>query len=114
MLTCAKCGKQYPSKYYFVAADTCNECFSGLDKKAQDRLLTSAEPITKEGSSIRSVDGHKLTCPVCKHDTFWYRRTLMNTPGMTFWGIEWANQQAENYVCGSCGYVMWFLREGRS
>jgi len=35
----------------------------------------------------------------------------MNTPGLTFFGVEWANKQAENLVCASCGHVLWFLRE---
>lgn len=54
--------------------------------------------------------GHPLTCAVCGHDKFWTRKTLMNTPGVTFLGFDWANKQAENYVCNHCGYVMWFLR----
>lgn len=57
----------------------------------------------------RSVNGNKLTCPVCGHDRFWFRTTLMNTRGATFLGFDWANKEAENYVCGQCGYVMWFM-----
>jgi len=110
MLTCQKCGTNYPSKYHFVTADTCNECFADLDTETQVQLLRSVESLEKKDSSPRSVDGHDLTCPVCQHDAFWNRKTLMNTPGMTFWGIEWANKEADNYVCSSCGYVMWFLR----
>jgi DNA-directed RNA polymerase subunit M/transcription elongation factor TFIIS len=110
MIKCRTCDKSYPSKYYFVTSDTCNECFSKLDTPAQEHLLQSVESLEKEGVSPRSVDGHDLTCPVCKHDKFWTRKTLMNTPGMTFWGIEWANREGENFVCDSCGYVMWFLR----
>ncbi|MBN1198196.1 MAG: hypothetical protein JXA23_02510 [Bacteroidales bacterium] len=56
-----------------------------------------------------TVSGHKLECPVCHHTKFTTRRTLMNTAGMTFLGIEWANREATNYICGKCGYVMWFM-----
>jgi len=56
-----------------------------------------------------SIAGNKLECPVCHHNKFYTRRTLMNTPGMTFLGIEWANKEATNYICEKCGYVMWFL-----
>lgn len=57
------------------------------------------------------VQGHKLTCPVCGQDRIWTRRTLMNTSAMTFFGFDWADKRADNYVCGRCGYVMWFLTE---
>ena len=55
------------------------------------------------------IKGNKLECSVCRNDTFWERQTLMNTPGMTFLGLEWANKKAQNYICDHCGYVHWFL-----
>jgi predicted RNA-binding Zn-ribbon protein involved in translation (DUF1610 family) len=55
------------------------------------------------------ISGNILECPVCGHNEFWTRRTLMNTPGLTFFGLEWANKTATNYVCNSCGHVLWFL-----
>ena len=33
----------------------------------------------------------------------------MNTPGATFFGVEWANKEAQNYICNRCGYIYWFL-----
>ncbi len=59
----------------------------------------------------REVKGHKLTCPICKQDQFWTRETLMNTTGMTLFGVEWANKAATNYVCDNCGHVLWFLNK---
>lgn len=58
-----------------------------------------------------SVQGNKLECPICKNDKFWPKETLMNTPGLTFFGLEWANKAATNYICDSCGYVYWFLNK---
>ena len=55
------------------------------------------------------IAGNILECPVCGHSEFWLRKTLMNTPGLTFFGLEWANKTASNYVCNSCGHVLWFL-----
>jgi len=55
------------------------------------------------------IKGHKLDCPVCKNDTFWTRKTLMNTTGMTFLKLDWANKTAQNLICDNCGYVHWFL-----
>lgn len=63
----------------------------------------------KSESSEISIKGNALICTVCKHNKFWNRKTLMNTPGMTFFGLDWANKAAQNYVCENCGYVLWFL-----
>ncbi|WP_026478920.1 hypothetical protein [Alkaliphilus transvaalensis] len=57
------------------------------------------------------INGNELICPVCKHDEFWTRETLMNTAGATFLGFDWANKAATNYVCDECGYVYWFLEK---
>ncbi len=57
------------------------------------------------------VNGYKLECPVCKHNKFWTRDTLMNTPGMSFFGFDWANRSADNYVCDRCGNVLWFVEK---
>ncbi|MCZ4410464.1 hypothetical protein O3Q51_16730 [Cryomorphaceae bacterium 1068] len=63
----------------------------------------------KEESKERLIKGNKLQCTVCENDKFWFRETLMNTPGMTFFGLEWANKRAQNYICDNCGFVHWFL-----
>jgi hypothetical protein len=110
-MKCEKCEKEYASKYYFVVNSLCRECFELLTQQEQDELLAGVESLSTEGASKRIVDGHELHCPICAHDEFWKRHTLMNTPGLTFLGVEWANRQAENYVCDSCGYILWFLRE---
>ena len=62
-------------------------------------------------SRRQTIHGNNLVCPVCNHDKFWFRETLMNTPGMTFFGLEWANKRATNYICDKCGYVYWFLNK---
>ena len=59
-----------------------------------------------------TVKGRPVVCPVCGHDRFWTRTTLMNTAGATFLGLDWANRSATNYVCGECGHVLWFLTSG--
>jgi len=57
------------------------------------------------------INGVQLKCPFCKHDQFWKRKTLMNIPAATFFGVEWANKEAQNYICNKCGYIYWFLRD---
>ncbi|SFA73708.1 hypothetical protein [Algoriphagus aquimarinus] len=58
----------------------------------------------------RMILGNKLICAVCKNDKFWERETLMNTKGMTFFKLDWANKSAQNLICDKCGYVHWFLK----
>lgn len=55
------------------------------------------------------IAGTILECPICKNDEFWTRKTLMNTVGLTLFSLDWANKSATNYVCNSCGHVLWFL-----
>lgn len=68
----------------------------------------SKEKILKEYTVKR---GLKLKCVICNNTKFWTRETLMNTRGMSFINLDWANKNATNYVCGDCGYVHWFLNE---
>ena len=57
------------------------------------------------------VKGNKLLCPVCGNSYFWERSTLMNTPGATFFGFDFANKQAKNYICDECSYIFWFYED---
>jgi len=68
----------------------------------------------KEQPQQVEVNGHMLRCPVCGNDTFYTRTTQLNTAGMTFLGLDWANEDALNHYCSACGYMFWFhpLDEG--
>ncbi len=54
--------------------------------------------------------GKQLVCPMCENDTFYTRETLMNTAGMAFFNLEFANKAADNYICDKCGYIYWFMQ----
>lgn len=69
----------------------------------------SKELIAKE----RIIKGNKLKCNVCNNNTFWGRETLMNTPRMTFFKLDWLNKSAKNYVCNNCGHVLWFMEKNK-
>lgn len=62
-----------------------------------------------EAREYQIVKGKTLECPICSSKEFWTRETLMNTAGMSFLNLDWANKRALNYVCDNCGYVYWFL-----
>lgn len=75
------------------------------------KVTEEIESMHTERASKRMIKGKYLKCQICGHDRFWKRRTLLNTPGLTFFGWEWANRRAENFICNSCGYMFWFLLE---
>jgi predicted RNA-binding Zn-ribbon protein involved in translation (DUF1610 family) len=59
------------------------------------------EPIT--------VRGKPLICPHCGNGRFERREAHLNTPLMTFLGMDWLNRTAEVFVCTACGRIEWFL-----
>ncbi|MEN6316983.1 MAG: hypothetical protein ABFD25_22345 [Clostridiaceae bacterium] len=59
------------------------------------------------------VNGYELVCPVCKSKDFYTRKSLLNSRGMTLLGLDWTNQGAINYICMTCGYIYWFIDDGR-
>ncbi len=65
----------------------------------------SLQPETGE----RFVQGNPLKCPVCGHDQFRTRRSLMNRRWLSFFEFAWADRQATCEICGRCGHVLWFL-----
>jgi predicted RNA-binding Zn-ribbon protein involved in translation (DUF1610 family) len=66
--------------------------------------------MAKKEIKTYEIDGHKLICPICKNETFWYKKTLMNTKSASLLGYDWTNKNADNYICSNCGYVYWFFK----
>jgi len=55
------------------------------------------------------VGSNALRCLVCGGGEFWNREVKINTTGMEFLGMEWANSSALGLVCTGCGYVHEFV-----
>jgi hypothetical protein len=72
-------------------------------RRRMDESERPSEPV--------EIAGKQLFCPICGHDKFWPRKTLLNTRAATFFNFDWANKRAENEICAKCGYIFWFLRE---
>ena len=107
-----KFGKDFPSDFYFETDSICKSFFEKLrEKEKKVAYKKNQTKSAKEEADIHMINGVQLICPICKHDKFWIRKTLMNTPAATFFGVEWANKEAENYICNHCGYIYWFLRD---
>lgn len=55
------------------------------------------------------VGDRPIQCLVCGGEQFWDRAVQLNTSGMEFLGIEWANASATGLICADCGYVHEFV-----
>ena len=49
--------------------------------------------------------GQVLACLVCGGREFERREIKLNTSGMSFLGLDWANRSADGAICRRCGYV---------
>jgi len=76
-------------------------------------LGTPAEPVGDQNGSRPEVwiGERRLTCVVCGEGAFAYRPVLLNTPGMTYAGLDWANKTAVGAICRECGFVHEFLSD---
>jgi len=43
--------------------------------------------------------------------TFDKSEAQLNTAGMTFLNLEWANRSATTLICTTCSRIEWFLNE---
>lgn len=55
--------------------------------------------------------GKLVVCPHCQHDGFTQGQALLNTPGLTFLGLDWANRSATILICKQCGHIEWFMKQ---
>ena len=66
-----------------------------------------AKPLVNEGAV--DVAGKALACVICGAGEFVRREVKMNTGGMSFLGLDWANKSGDGVICKTCGYVHVFL-----
>ena len=58
-----------------------------------------------------TVAGKLVSCAHCEHNRFVEGRAQLNTAGMTFLNLDWANRSAATLTCTSCGRIEWFLSD---
>lgn len=66
------------------------------------------------GPHAYTVAGVRVRCPHCGKEKFEDGSALLNTPGLTFFGLDFANREAYLLICAACGRVQWFLQEPTS
>ena len=54
------------------------------------------------------VEGRRVTCPHCGGEEFAEGSALLNTVGMTFLELDWANKSAYTLMCAECSRIEWF------
>jgi len=58
-----------------------------------------------------SAAGQVIVCPHCRNDRFDRGEAQLNTAGMTFLELDWANRSATILHCTKCGHIVWFSSE---
>lgn len=59
-----------------------------------------------------TVNGEEFSCLVCRGELFLTRDIKLNTTGMEFLDLGWANRSSLGVICIACGYVHEFLGNG--
>ncbi|MFE9880315.1 hypothetical protein [Streptomyces sp. NPDC005784] len=52
-----------------------------------------------------------ITCQICEGDLFRVRDVLLNSAGMEFFTLAWADENATGLICWRCGYVHLFVNK---
>ena len=58
-----------------------------------------------------TVAGKVVSCGHCSRDEFVEGRAQLNTAGLTFLNVDWANRSAAVLTCTACGHLEWFLAD---
>ena len=61
------------------------------------------------GDDSYEIAGIQVECPHCGSTEFDERSAQLNTTGLTFLDLDWANRSATVLVCKNCGHLEWFL-----
>jgi hypothetical protein len=57
------------------------------------------------------VAGVPVRCAHCGGKKFDSGTALLNSSGMTFLGLDWANRSANLLICTKCSHINWFLQQ---
>jgi hypothetical protein len=58
-----------------------------------------------------TAGGKKVMCDQCGASEFMPGSAQLNTAGMTFAGLDWADKSASTLACIRCGKIQWFLKK---
>ncbi|MFE0348829.1 hypothetical protein [Streptomyces griseoluteus] len=58
-----------------------------------------------------AIGGVWITCQVCRGDLFRERDVMLNSVGLEFFKMAWADETARGLICWHCGYVHLFVNK---
>ena len=78
-------------------------------------VRSGLQAMTEQPDGERFMVAEKpVACSHCAHDHFVEGRAQLNTAGMTFLNLDWANRSAATLACTRCGHIEWFLEAPES
>ena len=83
----------------------------GRHDNERERTVTGGlgTPARPDEGEVRLCSGAELVCLVCGGRDFTRREIKLNTTGMTFMDLDWANRSGDGAICRACGFVHTFL-----
>lgn len=63
------------------------------------------------GPGPYTAQGKAVSCSHCGIAEFAEGSAQLNTAGMSFLNLDWANKSATTLACSQCGLVHWFLEK---
>jgi hypothetical protein len=54
-----------------------------------------------------------FTCLNCGAESFTRREVKLNTSGMSFAGLDWANKSGQGFICNACSFMHVFAPDAR-
>lgn len=72
------------------------------------RVASRARRDRNRGPWRAWVGTHQLRCTLCEGELFWDREVQLNTAGMTFLKLDWANDSATGIQCADCSRLELF------
>ena len=62
------------------------------------------------GPGPYAIEDIVVSCTHCENQEFAEGSAQLNTAGMTFIGMDWANKSAHTLMCTHCGHIEWFMQ----
>lgn len=65
----------------------------------------------KSGPHRYEINGHRVKCSQRQHEFFDEGEAQLNTAGLIFFNLDWANKTATILACRKYGFIMWFVKK---
>ncbi|HEY1064687.1 MAG TPA: hypothetical protein VGE52_01195 [Pirellulales bacterium] len=97
-----------------AAIRAAREAAKTATQAAIDAASGSATRLSSDQQRLLEAEGFLIVasriqcCPLCGHDRFERRATLLESRAATALGVEWLSRGAQACVCRRCKHVLWF------